>query len=286
MKIYVGQENDFRFKTALDRRAERWQDVGDGHVAFPVRVLCQEDQVTSGSLRADEGDLIVLTTRKADGAQSFHVDSCHIKDGKPMVLSASECGMQTLWLADHELFTSWGSNWDMDEMDWKDDEVGAGLVDAYGSLRSDIGYYNGQLAARRELWKEATATAAAAAGGGGAAVGRKRVRAKDAVTNAAAAERESARRTTVAAAPTERVVYAPREEDMPSGIRVDLDGPQGNSIAIMSRLYRRFPGMKTMIEGMLELPYEKVVRMASVMDSKTKFFTRDRELAERINSTV
>ena len=277
MEIYVLVKGDAR---ALNDYFGSWQDVGDGHLAFSVRVLCQEDQVTSGSLRAQEGDLIVLTTRKADGAQSFHVDSCHIKDGKPMVLSENEGSMQTLWLADHELFTSWGSNWDMDEMDWKDDEVCSGLVDAYGSLRSDIGYYNGQLAARKELWKEAVA------GGGGAAVGRKRVRAKDSVTNAAAAERESARRTTVAAAPAERVVYAPREEDMPSGDRIDLDGPEGNPIAILARLLRCYPGMKTTIEGMIKLPYEKVVQTASVMLCKTKFFTKDRELAQRINSAV
>lgn len=73
---------------------------------------------------------------------------------------------------------------------------------------------------------------------------------------------------------------------MPSGDRIDLDGPAGNPLAIMARLLRCYPGMKTTIEGMLEFPYEKVVRTASMMLGKTKFFTKDRELAERINSVV
>lgn len=78
-------------------------------------------------------------------------------------------------------------------------------------------------------------------------------------------------------------MYAPREEDMPSGSRIDLDGPEGNAIAIITRLLRCYPGMKTTIEGMLALPYETVVLTASMMLGKTKFFTKDRELAERIN---
>ncbi len=70
---------------------------------------------------------------------------------------------------------------------------------------------------------------------------------------------------------------------MPSGHRINLDGPDGNVMSIMARLLRNYPGMRTTVEAMLSETYEQVVRTASMMLAKTTFFTRDRDLAERIN---
>ncbi len=78
-------------------------------------------------------------------------------------------------------------------------------------------------------------------------------------------------------------LHVAREEDMPSGHRINLDGPDGNVMSIMARLLRNYPGMRTTVEAMLSETYEQVVRTASMMLGKTTFFTRDRDLAERIN---
>lgn len=91
------------------------------------------------------------------------------------------------------------------------------------------------------------------------------------------------RKKPAAAAASRICVYISRDEDMPSGHRVNLDGPEGNPFRIMGRVLRLYPDKKDIMEGMIGETYEQVVRVASAMLPKTTFYTRDRGLAGRIN---
>jgi len=228
-------------------------------------------------------------------------------------------GCMLLCLGDRILYREDGEGWD------KSEEDGGPWVEQFAGMNEWLGSFRASLETiklKRRI-KKLEAELVAAAAGGAATTGRKRGRAGDALTTVARTAREAKKAAAAAvaacdamaaavidltgddddelckesaaaagggaaavAAPVQYVVYAPGEQDMPPGVRIDLDGPEGNPVAILSRLLREYPGMKTTIEGMLQLPYEKVVRTASMMLGKTKLFTKDQELAKRINSVA
>ena len=136
---------------------------------------------------------------------------------------------------------------------------------------------------RRETARERARAASAAPRAAG---GKRRAPEHRRLGAAVAEEGRATRQPTgpePASAAARLCLYVSRGEDMPSGHRIDLDGPDGNVFSIMARLIRNFPGQKEMIEGLSSETYEQVVRVASAMLPKTTFFTRDGGLAGRIN---
>lgn len=196
MKVYIYTETSFDEKRkatedfeGLKVDEERWQEVGGGHIAFPVILKARCPQCADNFGEPD--DVIVLTTRKT--GRRVKVKSCHVKDGKPMVLVTSGSGsMQSVWVGERELFTDWGSEYDHDEGDWViNPDFSSYIVDDYGSMRAWIGHYCGELKVREELWKAAGKAVAPRAAAPGVKRVRKRVRAKDALTAVAEGAREA-----------------------------------------------------------------------------------------------
>ena len=206
MKVYIYSE---RLEVKEKRKATEdfkglkvdkccWQDLG-GYIALPVTI-----QADNAAGWGERGDVIVISTRdpKLRGKQFVdcqEVKSCYIlDDGRPMVLVAENDPeasygqiMQEVRVGATTLFTEI-PNWyewceDGGTRNWGNEEWSDAMFD-YGAFKRQIGEYEGELKARRELWKQS------------AAARRKRVRAKDALTVVARAVREAKKAAEAAAA--------------------------------------------------------------------------------------